>query len=87
MTTPETLANFCLEMEHFQYAYRWLIQWGKMNTYVTDDVPEMIKMPLITLQESIDSWIVSHHDIPLKVGELDFLCMKVNDPVWWYQGL
>ena len=36
---------------------------------------------------SVDPWIVSHHDVPLKVGELDFLYTKVDDPIWWYQSL
>jgi hypothetical protein len=89
-TTLETLVNFCLEMECFQYTYGWLMQWAKANAYVinlTDEVPKMVKMPSITLQEGVDPWIVSHHDIPLKVGELEFLCMKVDDPIWRYQGL
>jgi hypothetical protein len=89
-TTPETLGNFCLEMERFQYAYGWLTQWAKMNAYVinpTDEVPKTIKMPSVTLQQGIDPWIISHHYVPLKVGELEFLRMKVDDPVWRYQGL
>jgi hypothetical protein len=56
-TTLETLANFCLEMERFQYTYRWLTQWAKTNTYVinpTDEAPKMIEMPSITLQEGVD---------------------------------
>jgi|SRR5882762_1562571 len=45
------------------------------------------KMPSITLQQGVDPWIISHHDVPLKVGELEFLRMKVDDPIWRYQGL
>ena len=63
---------------------------GKMNTYVinlTDVVPKTIKMPSITLQQGIDPWIISHHDVPLKVSELEFLRMKVDDPIWRHQGL
>jgi hypothetical protein len=74
----------------FQYAYGWLTQWAKMNAYVlnlTDEVPKTIKMPSITLQQGVDLWIISHHDVPLKVGELEFLRMKVDDPIWRYQGL
>ena len=89
-TTPETLAVFCLEMERFQYAYGWLTQWAKTNAYIinpTDEVPETIKMPSITLKQGIDPWVISHHDVPIRVGELEFLRTKVDDPVWRYQGL
>ena len=77
-------------MEHFQFAYGWLTQWAKTNAYIlnpTGEIPKSIQMPSITLREGVDPWIVSHHDVPLKVGELEFLRTKVDDPVWWYQGL
>jgi hypothetical protein len=70
-TTPETLAKFCLEMEHFQYTYKWLMQWAKTNAYVINpygDVPKTIKMPSITIQDGVDPWIVSHHDVTIEVG-------------------
>ena len=89
-TTLETLASFCLEMEHFQFTCGWLTQWAKTNVYVlnpTGKIPKSIQMPLITLWEGVDPWIVSHHDVPLKVGELEFLCTKVDDSVWQYQCL
>src|ERR1700676_972021 len=45
-TTEETLAKFCLEMEHFQYAYGWLTQWAKMKAYIlnpSSDITKTIK--------------------------------------------
>ena len=89
-TTQATLAKFCLEMERFQYAYGWLTQWTKTRAYVMNppnEVAETIKMPSITVQEGVDPWVVSYHDVPLNVSELEFLRAKVNDPVWQYQGL
>ena len=64
-STPKTLARFCLEMERFQY---WLTQWTKTNAYVinpTGDVPKIIKMPSITLQEGVDPWMATNHDVLL----------------------
>src|SRR6202050_3737219 len=90
MTTKETLAKFCLEMEHLQYAYGWLTQWAKTKAYAMnppDDVAKTIKMPSITIQDGINPWAISYHDIPLNIGELEFLHVKVNDPVWRYQSL
>lgn len=89
-TTKETLAKFCLEMECFQYTYGWLTQWAKTKAYAMnppEDVVKTIKMPSITVQDSVNPWTISYHDIPLSVGGLEFLRAKVDNPTWQYQSL
>src|ERR1700683_227086 len=87
-TNPKSLAKFCLEMERFQYAYRWLTQWAKMNAYIMNlpgEVDKTIKMPSITIQNGIDPWNILYHNVPLKVNKLEFLHTKVDNPGWRYQ--
>ena len=89
-TNPKSLAKFCLEMEQFQYAYGWLTQWAKTSAYIINpqgEVDKTIKMPSVTVQNDVDPWNISYHDVPLKVNELEFLRTKVDDPGWRYQGL
>jgi hypothetical protein len=84
-TTQTTLAKFCLEIEQFQYAYGWLTQWTKMKAYIMNPpgvVAETIKMPSVTTQEGINPWVISYHDVPLYMGELEFLRAKVNLWEW-----
>jgi hypothetical protein len=87
--TLQTLQSFCLEMERFQFAYRWLTQWAKTTAYrlgPSDSALETVSMPSITLQEGIHPHTVSWHDVPLRIGELEFLRCKVDDPVWRFEG-
>src|ERR1700683_3703121 len=89
-TTLTTLQRLCLEAERFQYAYGWLTQWTKTRAYViypNEESPLTVTMPSIKVAEGIHPWTISQHVIPLKAGELEFLCVKVDDPSWCYQGL
>jgi hypothetical protein len=40
----------------------------------------------VTIQEGIHPHTVSWHDVPLRIGELEFLHCKVDDPVWRFEG-
>ena len=89
-TSLSTLQRLCLEAERFQYAYGWLTQWTKTKAYVIypdKDPPPTVTMPSITVAEGIHPWTMSHHEVPLKASKLKFLCAKVDDPGWRYQGL
>jgi hypothetical protein len=85
----QALCSFCLEMEWFQFAYGWLTQWEKTIAYVLcplGPVPETVMMPSITNSKSIHPHTISWHNVPLKVGELEFLQCKVDDPVWRFEA-
>ena len=87
--TLQALRSFCLEMECFQFAYRWLTQWAKTSAYVLyplGPTPEMVSMPSITNRDGVHPHTITWHDVPLRVGELEFLCCKVDDPVWHFEG-
>src|SRR5882762_4763252 len=61
----QTLCSFCLEMEHFQFAYGWLTQWAKTSAYLlgpSGPVPNTVSMPLITVQDSIHPHTVTSVD-------------------------
>jgi hypothetical protein len=87
--TLQTLCSFCLEMERFQFAYGWLTQWAKTSAYLlgpSGPAPDTVSMPSITIQDGVHPHTVTWHDVPLKVGELEFLWCKVDDPVWRFEG-
>ena len=89
-TTLATLQDLCLEAEHFQYVYGWLTQWKKTKAYVIhpdSTPPATVSMPSITVETGVHPWMISRHEVTLKVGELEFLRTKVDDPAWRYQGL
>ena len=89
-TSLTMLQKLCLEAERFQYAYGWLMQWAKTKAYVIYPIgepPPTVTMPSIMVTEGIHPWTISQHEISLKSGELKFLCAKVDDPGWRYQGL
>ena len=74
--TLQALHSLCLEMEHFQFAYGWLMQWMKMSAYVlgpSSSNPDMVSMPSITIQDGIHPHTVTWHNVPLRVSELEFL--------------
>jgi len=87
--TLQALRSFCLEMERFQFAYGWLTQWVKTSAYVlylSGPTPEMVLMPSITNRDGVHPHTITWHDVPLRVGELEFLRCKVDDPVWRFEG-
>jgi hypothetical protein len=74
--TLQALSAFCLEMERFQYAYGWLMQWAKTYAYIlcpSGPTPDTVSMPSITIQEGIHPHTIKWYDVPLRVGELEFL--------------
>jgi hypothetical protein len=76
-------------MEHFQFAYGWLTQWEKTYAYLlgpSGPVPSTVSMPSITIQDGIHPHTVTWHEVPLKIGELEFLRCKVDDPIWRFEG-
>ena len=87
--TLQTLGSFYLEMEWFQFAYGWLTQWAKTSAYVLAPIgnaPDIVSMPSITIQNGIHPHTVTWHDVPLRVGELECLRCKVDDPIWQFEG-
>jgi hypothetical protein len=87
--TLQTICSFCLEMERFQFAYGWLTQCAKTSAYILaplGNAPDTVSMPSITIQNGIHPHTVTWHDVPLRVGELEFLQCKVDDPVWRFEG-
>ena len=78
-----TLISFCLAMEHFQFAYGWLMQWLKTRLYVLrlkGQVPNTIEMESIMVKEGVHPWTVTKHAVPAIANELEFLDTKVDDP-------
>ena len=76
-------------MERFQFAYGWLTQWTKTSAYLLGPLssnPDTVSIPSVTIQDGIHPHTVTCHDVPLRVGELEFLRCKVDDPVWWFEG-
>jgi hypothetical protein len=74
--TLQALQSFCLEMEHFQFVYGWMMQWVKTSAYLlgpSGPTSGTVSMPSITIQEGIHPHTVSWHDVPLIFGELEFL--------------
>src|ERR1700683_5811414 len=43
-------------------------------------------MPSITIQDGVHPYVVSNHDVTLRVGELEFLRCKVEDPAWRFES-
>src|ERR1700683_4114230 len=87
--TLQALQSFCLEMERFQFAYGWLTQWAKTTVYrlgPPGPAPDTVSMPSIPIQEGAHPHTISWHDVPRRIGELEFLCCKVDDPVWQFEG-
>jgi hypothetical protein len=87
--TLQTLCLFCLKMARFQFTYGWMTQWAKTTTYLlgpSSPAPNTIAMPSITVQDGVHPHMVTWHDMPLKIGELEFLRCKVDDPVWGFEG-
>ena len=86
--TLQTLCKFCLKMEQFQYAYGWQNQWAKMVAYVLccpDSTPEAVSMLSVTMQDGVHPYTISHHNVPLRRGELEFLWCKVDNPQWRFE--
>jgi hypothetical protein len=86
--TLKALQWFCLEMEYFQFAYGWLTQWENTTAYwlgPSGPAPDTISMASITIQEGVHPHMISWHNVPLRVGELEFLPCKVDDPIWRFE--
>jgi hypothetical protein len=78
------LQTFCLVEEHFQFAYRWFTNWLKTMAYVLLPVgnqPNMISMPSITVEPRVSTLSITNHDIPLILNKLEFLHIKINNPL------
>jgi hypothetical protein len=43
-------------------------------------------MPSITLQEGVHPHTVTWHEVPIRIGELEFLRCKVDDPAWRFES-
>ena len=75
-----------LTMERFQYAYRWQIQWVKLNAYIITLVkdktyPDTITFKSVTIgRREVDPLTITKHTIALIKNDLDFLQTKVNNP-------
>ena len=74
-----TLQKLTLAMERFQYACGWLTSWKKTVAYglclPEDQCTNTVQMPLITIQTGrrYDPEVVTWHEVPLKLNELQFL--------------
>ena len=81
----KTLQDFTLIMERFQYEYGWRTSWKKTVAYSiclpNDEQSPSIQMPSITLPENghYDEEKVTWHEVPLKLGEIQFLRARVDD--------
>jgi hypothetical protein len=76
-------------MECFQFTYGWMMQWAKTSAYLrglSGPAPSTVSMPSIIVQDGVHPHTVTWHDVPLKIGELEFLQCKVDDPVWHFEG-
>ena len=75
-----------LTMERFQYAYRWQIQWVKLNAYIIALVkdktyPDTITFKSVTIgRREVDPLTITKHTIALIKNDLDFLWTKVDNP-------
>ena len=77
------LQSFCLLEERFQFAYGWLTNWLKSSCFVispTGPQPEKVSLPSITVKPGVSPLIITNHDIPLIIGELEFLHVKIDNP-------
>src|SRR5882762_6150301 len=81
----ETLQNFTLVMERFQFAYGWITSWKKTVAYgigvPENQQPPTVRMPSITQPDNglYDEGKVTWHDVPLRTGEIQFLRVQVDD--------
>ena len=76
-------------MERFQFAYGWMTQWAKTSAYLLGPsvpIADTISMPSITLQDGVHPHTVTWHEVPIRIGELEFLRCKVDDPVWRFES-
>ena len=76
-------------MEHFQFAYGWMTQWAKTYAYLLGPsilMSETVSMPSISLQDGVHPHTVTWHEVPIRIGELEFLGCKVDDPVWRFES-
>jgi hypothetical protein len=76
-------------MEQFQFAYGWMTQWAKTSAYLlgpSGPVLKSVSMPSIMVQDGVHPHMITWHDVLLKIGELEFLWCKVDDPVWCFEG-
>ena len=90
----KTLQMFTLIMERFQYAYGWLTSWKKTVAYgiclPENQQPGMIQMPSITSTSQdghYDETKVTWHEVPLRIGEIQFLRAKVDDTASRFEEL
>jgi hypothetical protein len=87
--TLKALQSFCLEMERFQFVYGWMTQWAKTSAYLlgpSGPISDTVSMPSITLQEGVHPHTITWHEVPIRIGELEFLRCKVDDPVWRFES-
>jgi len=78
----ESLQRNVLTMEHFQYAYGWLMQWSKLKAYVlmaSENHSDTVKFQSVSM--GVNPLDITEHDVVLVKDDLDFLRTKVNDPV------
>ena len=92
-TNLPTLQKLTLAMERFQYAYGWLTSWKKTVAYglclPEDQRTNTVQMPSITIQTGgqYDPEVVTWHEVPLKLDELQFLRTRVDDPASRFEEL
>ena len=87
-----TLQRYTLEMEKFQYAYGWLTSWKKTVAYaicLPDGVhSNSIQMPSITIEDGrYVAGRISWHEVPLKLGEMQFLRTRIDDTAGRFEEL
>ena len=78
------LQTFCLVEERFQFPYRWFTNWLKTTAYVLSPVgnqPKTISMPSITVEPGVSPLSITNHDVPLILNELEFLHVKIDNPL------
>ena len=87
-----TLQKFTFAMEKFQYAYGWLTSWKKTVAYgicVPDsEQSDSVQMPSITVERGgYNPEKITWHDVPLKLGEIQFLRTRVDDTLGRFEEL
>ena len=89
-TSLTGLQFFCLQMEHFQFAYNWLTQWSKTSVFVLEDPAisaEKIVMPSITRTAGKDPWNITYHPVEVIHDQLEMLRTFVNDSENRFQAI
>ncbi|TFK21088.1 hypothetical protein FA15DRAFT_718181 [Coprinopsis marcescibilis] len=86
-TSQKSLLTNTLQMECFQYAYGWLMQWSKSKAYKSTNLPTTIEFESVSTGPNANPMTVKKHEVSLVRDELDFLKTKVDDPASRFEEL